>query len=258
MIDSDVALITGAASGMGASTLRMLRERGQPIVALDLAEPPSDLRDGDVTWVLGDVAQPDTWDRALEASRNAYERTPGALSLGAGIVKVGTVTDATVDDFRRSFEVNVIGTVLGLQACLPGMVERGRGSIVTIGSIDSFTVEQELAPYCATKGAVLQLTRSVAVDYAHHGIRANCVCPGATDTPLHRGHLEAASDPEALEAAFAARVPLGRLMDPDEIATVILFLLSDASSAVTGATHVVDAGLTASFHYATPTQAAQA
>jgi NAD(P)-dependent dehydrogenase (short-subunit alcohol dehydrogenase family) len=131
------------------------------------------------------------------------------------------------------------------------MIERHRGAIVTVGSIDSLFAEQGLVSYCASKGAILQITRTVAVDYARDGIRANCVIMGVTDTPFFRRHLDTASDPDRFVKVREERQPLGRLLTPDEIAATIVFLASDDASGITGAAIPVDAGITTSFDFRT-------
>jgi NAD(P)-dependent dehydrogenase (short-subunit alcohol dehydrogenase family) len=146
-------------------------------------------------------------------------------------------------------EVNLIAAVKGVQACLPGMLARGRGSIVGVASTNALYAEQGLVSYNASKGALLQLIRSVAVDHARAGIRANAVCPGAIDTPFLRQHIDTAPDPEALLAQKTGRLPSGRLLDPADVARVIHFLLSDAGLGMNGASVVVDGGLTATFDF---------
>jgi NAD(P)-dependent dehydrogenase (short-subunit alcohol dehydrogenase family) len=130
------------------------------------------------------------------------------------------------------------------------MLERGRGSIVGIASTNALYAEQALVSYNSSKGALLQLIRSVAVDHARGGVRANAVCPGAIDTPSLREHVDAAPDPQALLRQKIGRLPSGRLLDPADVARVVHFLLSDASAGMTGATVLVDGGLTATFDFA--------
>src|SRR5690554_3923354 len=113
------------------------------------------------------------------------------------------------------------GLVMAVRTVLPGMIARRSGSIITLGSIDSYMAEQGLISYCASKGAILQFTRALALDHARDGIRANCVCPGVTDTPFFRRHLDTASDPETFLKTREQRNPLGRLLQPDEIAATI-------------------------------------
>lgn len=142
-----------------------------------------------------------------------------------------------------------MGAVYGVRALLPGMIAAGGGSIVLMGSISGFMAEQGLAAYCASKGAILQLSKVLAVDHARQGIRVNCVCPGVTDTPLFRHHLSQADDPESVLRMRTERNPLGRLLSPEDVAKTVNFLLSDDAAGITGALVPVDAGLSTSFEF---------
>jgi NAD(P)-dependent dehydrogenase (short-subunit alcohol dehydrogenase family) len=184
------------------------------------------------------------------------DRGPDVLVLNAATVIVGDVLTLTPGDWERTFAVNVFGAVAGLRACLPGMVERGSGSIVTVASVNAFFAQQGLVAYSASKAALLNLTRGVALDHARQGIRANAVCPGVTDTPLFRYHLSHASDPERFLHVREQRNPLGRLLDPAEVAKVVAFLASDEASGITGSAFTVDAGLTAGFDFRTGAEGA--
>jgi NAD(P)-dependent dehydrogenase (short-subunit alcohol dehydrogenase family) len=178
------------------------------------------------------------------------------LVLNAAKLVVGTVLEVTAEQFRAVMEVNVIAAVKGLQATLPSMLSHGRGSIVGVASTNSLYAEQTLASYNSSKGALLQLIRSVAVDYARAGIRANAVCPGAIDTPFLREHVDIAPDPEALLRQKTGRLPSGRLLDPADVARVVHFLLSDAALGMTGASVLVDGGLTATVDFVSASPAA--
>ncbi|MGW1419913.1 SDR family NAD(P)-dependent oxidoreductase [Bradyrhizobium manausense] len=243
---TDTAVVTGASSGIGARAAVQLAEAGYNVLGIDVA----DAAQGGVTYVKGDISDTNTWDQVDEA---LGERgwVPSVFVAAAAYLKVGTVLDLDESAWRRTFDVNVGGLIKALRRLLPGMIERRRGSIVTVGSIDSFMAEQGLVSYCASKGAILQLTKVLALDHARDGIRANCVCPGVTDTPFFRRHLDTAVDPTRFLRAREQRNPLGRLLDPDEVARAIVFLASDSASGITGAQIVVDAGLTAGFDFRT-------
>jgi NAD(P)-dependent dehydrogenase (short-subunit alcohol dehydrogenase family) len=244
---TEVAVVTGAASGIGAATVTRLVEAGYQVVGVDLAEKASSDK---VVYVTGNVAEEATWDHV---ERLLAERgwMPSVLVVTAAYLAVGTILDLDEAEWDRTFSVNLKGLIRPVRRLLPGMIARGRGSIVTVGSIDSYMAEQGLASYCASKGAILQLTRALALDHARQGIRANCVCPGVTDTPFFRRHLDSAADPAKFLSVREERNPLGRLLDPDEVARTIAFLASDAASGITGAKIVVDAGLTAGFDFRT-------
>jgi len=244
---SKTAVVTGAASGIGAATVQHLVRDGYDVLGVDLAKGATSER---VEFVQGSVAANETWDR-VEAVLKERGWKPSALVLSAAYLAVGTVLTLDEEQWERTFEVNLLGLVKPLRRLLPGMIARGGGSIVTLGSIDSYMAEQGLISYCSSKGAILQFTKTLAMDHARQGIRANCVCPGVTDTPFFRRHLETASNPNRFLSIREQRNPLGRLLNPDEIATTIAFLVSDAASGITGAQIVVDAGLTAGFDFRT-------
>lgn len=250
---ADVALVTGAASGIGAASVRVLQERGFLVIGLDLAAGEPD--DG-LAWIQADVSDPEVWPAVGALSVKRFGAPPSVLVLNAATIVVGKVTEVSEDDWQRVLDVNVLAAARALRACLPPMIERGRGSIVAVASVNALQAEQGLVAYNASKGALLQLVRTVAVDHARDGIRANVVCPGVTDTPLFRAHLATARDPVAFRSVREQRIPLGRLLQPDEVARAIAFLAGDESAGMTGATLVVDAGLTASFDFRTGAEGA--
>lgn len=243
----DIAIVTGAASGVGAATVHALRSQGTAVVAIDASWPAATATAAIA--VAGDVSDSTTWTQALGACRDSFGASPNRLVLNAGRLAVGTILSLTEEDMRGVLEVNVMGAFLGLKACVPEMIRRGGGNIVTVGSTASLLAEQGLAAYCTSKGGLLQLTRCVAVDHARQGIRANCVCPGAIDTPFFRRHVDAAPDPAAFLAKKEARHPSGRILQPVDVARVISFLLSEASLGMNGAAVTVDGGLLASFDF---------
>jgi NAD(P)-dependent dehydrogenase (short-subunit alcohol dehydrogenase family) len=249
---TDIAIVTGGASGIGASTVSALRADGIPVVAVDLAHPARHSDDPLLVAVAGDVASADTWPSVLDGCER-LGGPPSMLVVNAARLIVGTVLDLGELDFRSVLETNVLGAYQALRACLPPMIERGGGAIVTVGSTDALVAEQGLAAYCTSKGALLQLTRCVAVDHAHQGIRANCVCPGATNTPFFRTHVDAAADPAAFLREKEGRHPSGRILQPGEVASTIRFLLGAASSGINGAAITIDGGLLATFDYRPPT-----
>lgn len=246
-----VTVVTGAGSGIGAAVARLLASGGDPVVAIDInGRGLAELEQGDrIATLEGDVADPATWDKSIVLSQERFGEPPTQLVASAAVVEVGTTLTLPEEAWRRTLEVNLMGTVRGARALLSWMVARRRGSIVTIASVDAFMAEQGLAAYCASKGALLQFTRVLALDHAREGIRANCVCPGVTDTPLFRYHVGLAPDPEALVAERLARQPAGRFLSPEDVAHVACFLLSDAAAGITGAMVPVDGGLSTGFDF---------
>ena len=162
---------------------------------------------------------------------------------------IGTVLTLDMDDWHSQFEGNVFGAVLGAKTCLPDMIAAGGGTIVVVSSVNGWMAEQGLIAYSSTKATLIEIARSLAVDHARQGVRANVVAPGTTDTPAFRRVMGTAADPEAWMAERAARNPLGRILSADEVANVVWFLSTDESAGMTGAVVPVDAGLSVSFDF---------
>jgi meso-butanediol dehydrogenase/(S,S)-butanediol dehydrogenase/diacetyl reductase len=237
-----VAIVTGGASGMGAATVRRLAAGGANVMIVD--------RNGDLartvatevggTAIVGDVADSSFCDGAVAA---AMERHGGldVLVNAAGVIVRASGEDTTDEQWAKIMGVNVSGTFFMCRAALRVMKTSGGGAIVNFGSIWGDLGSAGVAAYCASKGAVHNLTRALAMDHAADGIRVNAVCPGEVNTPmLQSERAEAVTD--QLLTAIAATVPMGRLADPDEIARVVCFLASDDASYMTGALVSVDAG----------------
>lgn len=247
----DIAVVTGGASGIGLATVDVLAARGVRVIAVDRDKDrlaALDQRQG-IYPLEGDVSANATWEAVIALAQAEFNATPNLYVANAATVIVGTTLDLSDDDWHRIFETNLMGTVRGARALLPGMINARKGAMVMLGSIDAFMGEQGLAAYCATKGAILQFSRVLAVDHARQGIRVNCVCPGVTDTPLFRHHLSKSDEPEAVLAARTDRNPLGRLLAPEDVARTVAFLLSDEAAGITGALVPVDAGLSTSFEF---------
>lgn len=246
---NNVAVVTGAASGIGGAAVRRLLGKDYKVLGVDMS---SAQETENLAWVSGDVSAASTW-QAVQEMLSKRRWKPSALITAAAYLEVGNVLQLSDDAWTKTIGVNLMGLVFAVRCVLPGMIERQRGSIVTIGSIDSYMAEQGLISYCSSKGAILQFTRALAMDHARQGIRANCVSPGVTDTPFFRRHLATARDPDAFLRSREQRNPIGRLLDPDEVASTIAYLVSDEASGVTGANLVVDGGLTVGFDFRTGT-----
>jgi NAD(P)-dependent dehydrogenase (short-subunit alcohol dehydrogenase family) len=250
-----VVIVTGGASGIGEAVALRLLADGFLVAVLDIR--PGRLP-SEVAFVQGDQRDERAWREVLTALKLRFGLDgPSAVVLNAALGggdAAGDVETVALDRWREVFEVNVIGSVLGLRACLPHMVERGEGAIVIMGSVDSLFAEQDTVAYACSKATLLQLGRCVAVDYARRGIRVNVVCPGIVDTPALRAHLSTATAPDTLEVFRRERTPLGRFLAPSEVAGVVSFLVGPDSGGMTGGAVMVDGGLTASYDFRTASQ----
>jgi NAD(P)-dependent dehydrogenase (short-subunit alcohol dehydrogenase family) len=237
-----VAIVTGGASGMGAATARRLAAGGAQVMVVDRNADlaPKVAAEIDGTSMVGDVADSAFCDGAVAAAVERHARLD-VLVNAAGVIVRASGEDTTDDQWSRIMGVNVSGTFFMCRAALRVMKSQRSGAIVNFGSIWGDLGSAGVAAYCASKGAVHNLTRALAMDHAGDGIRVNAVCPGEVNTPmLQSERAEAVTD--QLLAAIAATVPMGRLADPDEIARVVCFLASDDASYMTGALVSVDAG----------------
>jgi len=249
-------VVTGTGGdGLGAVSARLLAAAGSRVVGVDLA--PVQEYDN-YTHVQGDVTAQETWDRVLAALDAAGDGGRLGLMTSAAYLEVGTVLDLDLDVWRKTYEINVIGTVLGMKALLPRMIAARDGSIVTIASIDALHAEQQLVSYCASKAAVLQLSRTAALDHARDGVNVNCVLPGPMRAGLFERHMASAANPEQFLATRANRQPFGEIPRPEEVAKVALFLLSDAAKGMTGAQVTADGGLTTGFDFRTGAEGSSA
>ena len=238
-----VALITGAASGMGAATAREFRAAGGQVVIVDrnaeLAEQvAAELEAGPA--VIGDVSDPAFCSQAVATTLKHHGRLD-VLVNAAGIIVRADALHTSDEQWQRVMNVNVNGVFYMSRAALAPMREQGKGAIVNFGSIWGELGSAGVVAYCASKGAVHQITRAMALDHVKDGIRINAVCPGEVNTPMLASERSAPVTPELL-GRIAESVPLGRLAEPVEIARVVLFLASDAASYMTGAMIAVDAG----------------
>jgi len=241
-----VALVTGAASGMGAATAREFSAAGARVLVVDRnaelavqvasdisADPP----------LVGDVSDSSFCQQAVATAVERYGRLD-ILVNAAGIIVRADGPGTTDEQWQRIMNVNVNGVFYMSRAAVTVMKEQGRGAIVNFGSIWGEVGAAGVMAYCASKGAVHQITRAMALDHVKDGIRINAVCPGEVNTPMLTSERSAPVTAEMMQA-LADSVPMGRLAAPVEIARVVLFLSSDAASYMTGAMVNVDAGFTA-------------
>ena len=238
------AVITAAAQGIGHASAEMFVREGAHVIATDVNG------DGLATLAGCDPHQLDVTDTRAIAALAAAAGPVDILFNCAGIVHGGTVLECTSEDWSRAFEVNVTAMFQMIRAFLPGMLERGHGSIINMSSVaSSVTGVPNRFAYGASKAAVIGLTKSIAVDFVARGIRCNAICPGTVDSPSLQGRIRtqasASGAAEAdVRAQFEKRQPMGRLGRPEEIAALALYLASDESAFTTGTVSVVDGGWT--------------
>jgi len=243
-LTGSVAIVTGAAGGVGRATTERLLARGARVVAVDASPAVQDLAGDDVAAVEGDVALAGTADAAVAAARARWQRLDILVNNAAVILYKG-ILDTSDEEWDRLLAVNVRSAFLFSRAAIPAMLEGGGGAIVSTASISGLIGLPGQAAYAASKGAIVQLTKQLAVEFAPQGIRVNAVAPGAIDTPFLRSFVDAQEDPAAVEAAISAGHPLGRWATPGEVADAIVFLASDEAAFVTGTIFPVDGGFTA-------------
>ncbi len=242
-LDNRVALVTGGASGIGEATCRALSAAGATVIVADLnAEAASKL-----AAELGN-AQALPLDIASESAVNAGIGSLDRLDIlvnNAGIGHVGGIEDTSLADFDRLMLVNVTGTFLVTRAAMPKLLA-AKGNIVNIGSVAGIVGIKKRYAYCATKGAVVAMTKQLAVEYAQQ-IRVNCICPGTVDSPFVEGYLEKyhKHEKEKVRQELNQRQPIGRLGRPEEIANLALYLASDEAAFITGSIVTIDGGWTA-------------
>ena len=238
--EGKVAIVTGAAGALGDAVTGQLVERGASVVAVDV-EPVTEW--GTVAAVEGDVSVAATAERAVSVARERFGGLD-VLVCNAGQIVWKPIVETTEEEWDRVQSVNAKGTFLFCRAAIPAIRERGGGAIVCTASISGVVGLPLQSAYSASKGAIVQLTRQLAVELAPD-IRVNAVAPGAIDTPFLHRLVQSSDDPAGLTAAIAADHPLQRIASADEVAHTIVFLASGAAAFVTGAILPVDGGFTA-------------
>ena len=237
-LSDKVVVITGAGSGIGAACARRFADEGGQVEGWDLT-PSAESAGSAAEQRVVDVSDPASVAEAAAAARERWGGIDALVNCAGVITPNLPAQDVDPADYRRNFDVNLMGVVHTTRELHGSLVAR-RGAIVNVASQAALVCLPRQSAYSAVKGAVVSLTRSLAIDWASDGIRVNAICPGFTRTPMAAGQMT----PE-LEAAISHRVPLGRIFEPEEIAGAIMFLASELASAVTGVIMPVDGGWTA-------------
>ena len=239
-LEGKTALITAAGQGIGRASAEAFAKAGASVIATDINETAFAELEGldGITALKLDATNPEDIKRVLAESDRL-----DVLFNCAGFVHTGNILESTEEDWDFAFDLNAKAMYRLCKAVLPGMLEQVKGSIINMSSVASSLkgVPNRLV-YCASKAAVIGMTKAIAADYVTQGIRCNAICPGTVDSPSLHDRLRATGDYEAAREQFIARQPMGRIGAADEIAALAVYLASDASGFTTGQAHIIDGG----------------
>ena len=247
-VDGKVVVVTGAASGIGRASARLLAEEGARVVIGDVDEEAAGVAEqigrdgGTASFVRTDVRSWDDVGALIASAVDAHGRLDGIVN-NVGVAIGGTAGEMSEDDWNRVIDVNLTGVWRGMRFAIPEMLKTGGGSIVNVSSVQSLVGFDGWAGYAASKGGINALTQQAAVEYASRGIRVNAIIPGTILTGMNEGILREHPDPDALMSMWTSMHPIGRIGRPEEVATAIVYLISDESSFVTGTLLRVDGGM---------------
>ncbi|MCY4047704.1 MAG: SDR family NAD(P)-dependent oxidoreductase [Candidatus Dadabacteria bacterium] len=243
-----VALITGGSLGLGKATAILFAQEGATVIitgrtekTLKEAVAEAESKGVKIEYLVSDVAKEEDCKSAVEETVKRH----GAVDIlfnNAGVLSAASTHETETEEWDRIFAINVRGTFMMSKYAVPHMLKKGSGCIVNNSSILGLKALPGIAAYTASKGAVTQFTRAMALDYAQQGIRVNAICPGTIVTPMVTGMLDSMEDKQAAEEMFKSFHPMGRLGHPDEIARAVLFLCEDGVDFMTGTMLSVDGG----------------
>ncbi len=241
-------IVTGAASGIGKAIAKRFIEEGAKVLVLDVnpdtaAQTAKELG-SNATAMSVDVTNASQVEAAVKKANEEW----GGIDVivnNAGVGVAAKTAETSENDWQRVIDVCMKGTFLGMKYVIPVMQKQKSGSIINMSSVAALVGVGDRAAYCAAKGGVMALTRAAAVDHAGDGIRVNCIAPGTVDTPWVQRITQGYDDPEAARTAMKARQPHGRLVKPEEVAAMAVYLASDEAGSTNGAVMVVDGGWTA-------------
>ena len=243
-----VALITGAGSGIGREVALGFAAEGATVFVVDIDKCSATIvadqireRGGSAMPHQADCTSEEDHRRIAAVVRSERGRLD-ILDNNVGACLDKSLAETTVDEFHRLFNVNVLAALLACKHMVPLMLESGGGSIINMASLSGLRARPHMPLYASSKGAVVALTRSLAIDFGEKGIRANCICPAAVDTPMLRQHYASVADGDAKRKANEASIPLGRIAQPKDVVGLAVYLASDASEYVSGQIIAVDGG----------------
>jgi NAD(P)-dependent dehydrogenase (short-subunit alcohol dehydrogenase family) len=246
-LDAKTALVTGAGSGIGRAIAELFADQAATIWVVDRDEASANATVGAIR-SAGGRAEVACADVAVASEVSALQGRIGPLDVlvnNAGIGHVGTLLDTSAEDLDRLHAVNVRGVFNCCKAFVPAMLQRGRGSVINMASVGGVIAVRERLAYTTTKFAVVGLTKALALDHSHTGVRFNCICPGRVETPFVKKRLAEYADPERAYRDMASTQLTGRMATPGEVAAAALYLAADASAMVTGSCLLIDGGWSA-------------